>query len=110
MLAQDEVEVDDAMVKVGASIRRKKFMNVRKVRTLSDQKENFSVDGGSPLFVIYLGVSKYAKRYERIFSGIEEIFAESGGFFVGMAQLFSIIVMIGSSVNFQTRMIYLVIG
>jgi len=56
MLGMDYVEVDDAILKLGGNMRSKDVINVKSVRTLSSKKTSYAVDGGDPLYVIYLGV------------------------------------------------------
>ena len=74
------------------------------------RKEDVTVDDGIPLYSIYIGIHEHAKLYERIYPGVEETIGKSGGFFLGMAYLFNIIVIIGSSINFETRLIQFVLG
>jgi len=56
MLGVDDIEVDDAILKIGGSLRNKDVINVKNVRTLSVKKDDYSVDGGDPLYVIYMGI------------------------------------------------------
>ena len=60
--------------------------------------------------MMYFGIQTYAKRYERIFSGLEEVFASAGGTFFGLYQVFAFTVAIFSSVNMTTRMMELILG
>ena len=59
---------------------------------------------------MYLGVDRYGTRYKRIFTGIEKIFSETGGFFVGAYALSHMVVLLGSSITFQTKMIQIIMG
>ena len=52
----DEVEVDDAMMKFGGSLRKKKIINVKSVRGLIDNQESYEIDGGYPMYIIYFGI------------------------------------------------------
>jgi len=106
----DEVEVDDAMLKFGGSQRKRHVLNVHRLRMTFDKIGSYVVDGGTPLIVMYLGIQKFATRYERIFSGIEEVFVIAGGTFFALYQGFGFIVAICSSVNFQTRMLKIILG
>ena len=81
-------------------------MNLKSYRVINDKKANYG--GNNPLLVVYFGVQKDGKFYQRIVYSYLNLLANAGGFLNGLNNGLKLLVFVLLYVKINTKLVQIV--
>jgi len=82
MYGVDEISIDDNIFQISSYFTRsKKFLNVKSLRLVKDKRKSYAdpITKNNPIFIMFFGLQKDSKNYDRKVYGILEMLGNVGG-------------------------------